>query len=150
VNADAVLANAGLIWIGLAVLLGVAELLAPGVFLIFLAIAAGATGAAALALPDLPLAAQLGSFAAWSVITVLIGRRWYRDYPVETSDPLLNDRRARLKGALVVVEEPIVGGHGRVRVGDGAWPARGPDALAGARMRVIAVEDGVVVVEAAE
>ena len=149
-NWEALTANAGLVWIALAVLLGAAELAAPGVFLIFLALAAGATGLATLALPDLPLAAQLASFAAWSVVTVLIGRRWYRDYPVESTDPLLNDRAARLKGALVVVEEPIVGGHGRVRIGDGAWPARGPDAVAGAQMRVIAVDAGAVVVEATD
>ena len=44
--------------------------------------------------------------------------------------------------------EAIVGGRGRVRVGDGEWPASGPDAAAGAKMRIVAVEGGVVRVEA--
>ncbi len=136
-----------LLWLAAAVVLGIAELLVPGVFLIFLAIAAAVVGVALLALPDLPLAAQLGAFAVWSVVTVLIGRRWYVDYPVETSDPLLNDRAARMVGEIVTVSVPIVAGSGRVRVGDSEWPAAGPDAEAGTRMRVVKVTGGIVSVE---
>lgn len=139
--------GAGAIWLALALLLGVAELLVPGVFLIFVAVAAGITGIATLALPDLPLAAQLASFAVWSGVTVLVGRRWYRDYPVTTSDPMLNDRAARLIGEIVTVEQAIEGGSGRVRVGDGMWPARGADAAIGAKLRVVEVENGVLSVE---
>jgi membrane protein implicated in regulation of membrane protease activity len=135
------------VWLGAAVALGVAELVIPGVFLVFLAIAAAITGALVFAVPDVPTAVQFGAFALWSVIAVLIGRRWYADYPVATSDPLLNDRAARLIGEIVVVEEPIVGGRGRVRIGDGTWPARGADADAGERVRVVAVEGGLVVIE---
>ncbi len=134
-------------WLIAALLLGIAELAVPGVFLVFLAIAAAVTGAAVFALPDLPVTAQLGSFAVWSVVTVLIGRRWYVDYPVEGGDPMLNDRAARMIGEIVTVETAIVEGHGRVVVGDGGWPARGEDAPVGARVRVVAVQDGAVVVE---
>ena len=141
------LSHAGALWLVAAVLLGLAELVVPGVFLIFLAIAAAITGAAMLALPALPLAAQLGSFAVWSVASVLIGRRWYTDYPVSTSDPMLNDRAARLVGETVTVVVPIVAGDGRVRVGDGEWPASGADAPTGTRVRVTAVESGILRVE---
>lgn len=134
-------------WLIAAVMLGIAELLAPGVFFVFLAIAAGVVAATLLALPDLPLPAQLGALGAWSVATVLIGRRWYRDYPVESRDPLLNDRAGRMIGASAIVSAPIVGGRGRVRIGDGEWPATGPNADAGTMMRVTAVVDGVVSVE---
>ncbi len=134
-------------WLIAALVLGIAELAAPGIFLVFLAIAAAITGAAVFVLPDLPVAAQLGAFAVWSVVTVLIGRRWYRDYPVHDGDPLLNDRSARLVGQMVVVETALNDGRGRVLVGDGSWPARGPDAPVGTRVRVTAVIDGEVVVE---
>lgn len=133
-------------WLIAALLLGIAELAVPGVFLVFLALAAAITGAALLAL-DLPIAAQLASFGMWSVVAVLIGRRWYTDYPV-ASDAHLNDRTARMVGEVVEVETALVDGRGRVRVGDGAWPASGPDAPAGTRVRIVAVEGGVVVVEA--
>jgi membrane protein implicated in regulation of membrane protease activity len=134
-------------WLIAALVLGIAELAVPGVFLVFLAIAAAITGIAVYALSDLSPAAQLGAFAVWSVVTVLIGKRWYRDYPVEGGDPMLNDRAARMLGQVVIVETAIVRGHGRVLVGDGGWPARGPDAAVGERMRVVAVEDGTLIVE---
>lgn len=137
----------GLWWLAAAVALGFAELLVPGVFLVFLALAAAITGVATLALPGLSPEAQLGAFAVWSAVTVLIGKRWYRDYPVETSDPMLNDRVARLIGTTVVVTQAIENGRGRVRVADGEWPARGPDAAAGVRARITGAAEGHLIVE---
>ena len=139
--------GAGAIWLAVALALGVAELLAPGVFLVFVAAAAAMTGLTVLAAPDLPLAAQLASVALWSAVTVLIGRRWYRDYPVPEGKRL-NAPGQRLVGCEVVAEAAFVAGQGRVRVGDGAWPARGAPAAAGERLRIVAVEDGTLVVEA--
>ncbi|OYY79400.1 MAG: hypothetical protein B7Y43_03010 [Sphingomonas sp. 28-62-20] len=143
---DGLIANAALLWLGAAILLGAAELMVPGVFLVFLAIAAAITGLAVFALPVLPLSAQLVAFALWSVVSILIGKRWYHDYPVATADPLLNDRGARLIGELVTVVTPIIQGEGRVKVGDGEWIAIGADAAAGERLRVTAIRDGKLVV----
>ena len=134
-------------WLIAALVLGIAELAIPGVFAIFLAIAAAITGIAVLALPDLTPAIQLTSFAVWSGVTVLIGKRWYRDYPLDTTDELLNNRAARLVGQVVTVETAIDHGAGRVRIGDGSWPARGPDAAIGASVRITAIADGTVMVE---
>lgn len=134
-------------WLIAGVALAAAELAVPGVFLVFLAMAAAITGLAVLALPALPLAAQVASFAVWSVVAVAIGRRWYRDFPVDAADPLLNDRAARLVGQIVTVERAIVGSDGRVRVGDGSWPARGDDAAVGETVRVVAVDGATLVVE---
>lgn len=134
-------------WLIAALLLGIAELAVPGVFLVFVAVAAAIVGVALLALPDLPLAAQIGAFAVWSAVAVLIGRRWYRDYPVAGDAARLNDPAARLVGAVVSVERAIEHGSGRVTLGDGAWPARGPELPVGARARVVAVDAGVLVIE---
>lgn len=134
-------------WLIAALLLGIAELLAPGVFLVFLGIAAAITGVLAFALPDLSAPAQLASFGAWTIAAVLIGRRWYRDYPVDSDAALLNDRGAQLVGQIVVVEVAIANGSGRVLVGDGSWPAAGPSLPAGATARVVAVNGGVLAVE---
>lgn len=133
-------------WLVAALALAIAELVVPGVFLVFLAIAAAMTGAALLAIPGLPLAAQLASFGVWSVVAVVIGRRWYSDYPVAT-DARLNDRARDMIGQVVTVETAIGDGGGRVIVGDGSWPARGDDAEAGTRVRIVSVEGGVVNVE---
>ena len=137
----------GAAWLIAALVLGIAELLIPGVFAIFLAIAAAVVGVAVLVLPGLTIPAQIAAFAGWSVVTVLVGKRWYVDFPVASSDPQLNDRAARLTGQIAVVEVPIGDDGGRVRIGDGSWPARGAFAEAGARMRIAEIRDGVVIVE---
>ena len=147
---DMLAAHPGALWLAAAVLLGIGELAIPGVFLIFLAIAAAVTGVATLVLADLPIAAQLLSFAIWSGVTVAIGKRWYRDYPVESADPKLNDRVARLIGEIVVVSDAIADGEGRVRIGDGTWSAHGPDLPAGAKARIVAVAGSTLIVEPAD
>lgn len=132
-------------WFIAAVVLAVGELIAPGFFLIWIAAAAALTGIAAL-VSGVPLAAQLGLFAAFTLLSTWGGRRWYIAHPVPSSDPLLNDRVARLVGESVVVVEAIQGGRGRVRVGDTVWEARGADAPAGAYVTVVGADDGALVV----
>jgi membrane protein implicated in regulation of membrane protease activity len=127
------------VWLIGAAVLGIAEMLVPGVFLIWLAAAAALTGFATLFF-DLSLAFQFGLFALVSLVAVYIGRRWYANNPVESSDPKLNDRAARLVGDIVVVVSPIENGVGRVKVGDSVWNARGPDAQIGTSVRVIGAD----------
>lgn len=132
-------------WLIGAAVLGIAEILVPGVFLIWLAAAAAVTGFAALL--GVPLAFQFGLFALLAIAAVMIGRRWYSNNPVESSDPLLNDRTARLIGETVVVVNAIENGQGRVKVGDGVWTAKGPDAAVGAYVRVTGARGGCLLVE---
>ncbi|MBY0283767.1 MAG: NfeD family protein [Sphingomonas sp.] len=146
-SSSEILGSAGLVWIMLAVALVIGELASPGIFLIFLAAGALVTGVTMLALPDIPFLVQLVSFTAWSAVAVAIGRRWYTQFPVATSDAMLNDRSARLVGEIVTVVAALDGGEGRVRVGDGEWRASGSTADVGVRMRVVAVRDGVLIVE---
>jgi hypothetical protein len=88
----------------------------------------------------LPFAFQLILFALLAMAAVYAGRHWYERNPVASADPRLNDRTARLIGQTVTVVDAIRGGEGRVKVGDGVWAARGPDAEEGARVRVIGAE----------
>lgn len=134
------------IWLIGAAVLGIAELLMPGIFLIWLAAAAAVTGLAAL-LFGAPIEFQFALFALLAIAAVYVGRRWYSANPVVSSDPLLNDRAARLVGQTVVVVEAIAGGTGRVRVGDSVWNARGEDAEVGARVRVVGAEGTCLKVE---
>lgn len=135
-------------WLVFAALLGVAEVLIPGVFLIWVALAAAVTGLVALAFPiSVPL--QLLLFAGLCLVSVWGGRRWYTANPVDSQDPLLNDRTARLVGEIVTVVEPIDNGHGRVKVGDSVWSCRGPDAPVGTRVRVIGADASELKVELA-
>ncbi|MET0338661.1 MAG: NfeD family protein [Caulobacter sp.] len=133
-------------WLIFAALLGIAEVVLPGVFLIWIAVAAAVTGLVALVLP-IPVPAQILVFAALCVAAVWGGRRWYAANPVVSADPNLNDRTARLIGEIVTVVEAIEGNQGRVKVGDSVWTARGADAPVGARLRVIRAEATILWVE---
>src|SRR3546814_21038647 len=79
-------------WLSLGVLLAAAEIVAPGFFLIWLGGAAVITGIVAWVLPlGVPL--QLGIFAVLAVIILYGARKWLRDNPLVSTDPLLNKRR---------------------------------------------------------
>jgi membrane protein implicated in regulation of membrane protease activity len=133
-------------WLIAAAVMGIAEMLVPGVFLIWLAAAAALTGVIALLLPINP-ASQFALFGLLSLAAVYVGRRWYSANPIESSDPLLNDRASRLIGETLVVVAAIENGRGRVAVGDTVWPARGTDAGVGSRVRVTGADGTALLVE---
>ncbi len=133
-------------WLLAGALLGAAEIIIPGFFLIWFAIAALITGALTL-LFDISVPLQIGLFAVLAVFSVYVGRKWFADNPIISSDPKLNDRGARLVGEIVAVVEPIEHGTGRVKVGDSVWSARGVDAATGTRVRVTGADGSVLLVE---
>lgn len=135
------------VWLIVAMALGIAEIFVPGVFLIWLAAAAAMTGLAALIL-GIPLAFQFALFALLSIGAVYLGRRWYSNNPVESSDPLLNERGARLIGKTVLVAEAVDEHHGRVRIGDSDWSARGGPAGEGEQVRIVGIDGNCLRVEA--
>lgn len=136
----------GWLWMIGGVVLLAAEILAPGFFLIFIGAAAVAAGLFTL-LFDLGLPAQLALFALYSLIAVMVGRRFYAVEDGPGSDPLLNDRSGRLIGKVVTVVEAVDAHGGRVRVGDGEWSARGGPAAAGEKVRISGVDGNCLTVE---
>ena len=136
-------------WLIVALLLGIAEILVPGVFLIWLAAAAAITGLIATFI-NITVAGQFGLFGLLSLAAVFFGRRWYLTHKVKSEDPLLNDRSARLVGRTVTVVEAISTTSGRAKVADGEWPAKGPDMKKGTTARVVAVEGGILQLELLE
>jgi membrane protein implicated in regulation of membrane protease activity len=136
----------GWLWLIGGVLLLILELIAPGFFLVFIGAAAIATGFFA-ALFGLGVVPQLALFALYSVIAVLVGRKFYNVRGTESSDPLLNDRVGRLIGKSVMVVSSVDEHSGRVRVGDSEWGARGGPASPGDRVRITAVEGNCLIVE---
>jgi inner membrane protein len=137
----------GWLWLIGGVVLLIAELIAPGFFLIFIGAAAIATGIATL-LIGLPLALQMAVFAVLAFLSVRIGgRRAYATRYDYSADPLLNDRAGRLLGKVVVVVQPVDAHGGRVRVGDSEWSARGGPAAAGERVRIVDIDGNCLKVE---
>lgn len=133
-------------WFALGLVLAGLEMVVPGVYLIWLALAALATGALAFAFdPGLPL--QIVNFVFLSLIIVFTARRVMTDQPIASTDPLLNNRMGRLVGQTGTVAVAIEHGEGRVRQGDSEWSARGPELAAGTRVRIIGFDGGTLVVE---
>jgi hypothetical protein len=48
------------------------------------------------------------------------------------------------------VQQEIVNGEGRIKVGESTWKARGPDAPVGAKVRVVGAKAAVLEVEPAD
>lgn len=136
-------------WIGAGLVLAALEMLVPGVYLIWLALAAIATGVLVLAgEPSVPI--QIVSFVSLSLIFAYSSRRFLRDQPIDSSDPLMNNRAGRLVGQTATVTQAIEHGEGRVRIADGEWLASGPDCPAGTRVRIAGVSGACLAVEALE
>jgi membrane protein implicated in regulation of membrane protease activity len=136
----------GWLWMIGGILLLIAEIIAPGFFLVFIGVAALATGAFTL-LFDMPLAFQLILFTIYALVAVMIGRKVYANQAVDSTDPLLNDRAARLVGRSVTVIAAVDEHSGRVRVGDSEWSARGGPGRPGERVRITGVDGNCLLVE---
>jgi membrane protein implicated in regulation of membrane protease activity len=136
----------GWLWLIGGVVLLIAEVIAPGFFLLFIGAAAIVTGLFTL-LFSLGTAAELALFALYAVLAVLIGRRFYGNRAGESADPLLNDPARRLIGRIVTVVAPVDEHSGRVRLGDSEWGARGGPAAPGERVRITGVEGNCLTVE---
>ena len=130
----------GLVLVGL-------ETLAPGVFLVWLGIAAILTGLAD-ALFGLSWQAGLIVFAVLSLVSVAGGRALTRRKgDVSGEEPLLNRRGEALVGRSFALDRPIAGGEGRIRVDDTVWRVLGPELPAGATVRVVRAEGASLYVE---
>lgn len=121
----------------------VLEIFAPGTFFLWSAVAAGLLGFVVLIAPGIDWQYQVLLFAVLSVATIVAWRLYRKRVPEESAEPLLNRRGQQYVGRVVTLAEPIVNGHGRVKVDDTLWRAEGTDLPAGARVKVVGV-DGVV------
>ena len=134
------------VWLTLGLLLAALEMLVPGVYLIWIAVAALITGVLT-AVFDVSLPMQMIDFVFLSLIVAFSARRFLRDKPIESADPLMNRRGARLVGETATVVQAIEHGSGRVKLGDSEWIAHGPNIGAGEHVRVSGSEGAILLVE---
>lgn len=135
-------------WLILAVVLFVLEFMLPGVHFLWFGLAAVVVGFLALA-TGISWPYQVIAFGIIAVLTVFWVRRYVRSDAVTSDLPDLNERGQQYVGRSLVVDEPILNGRGKVRVGDTVWQAEGPDAPKGARVKVTGARGTVLVVERA-
>ena len=134
------------VWLTLGLVLAGLEMLVPGVYLIWLAVAAIVTGVLT-GLFDLSRPMQVIGFVFLALILAFSAKRFLRDKPIESSDPLMNRRGARMVGETALVVQAIEHGSGRVKLGDSEWIARGPNVAAGERVRISGSEGAILLVE---
>ena len=136
----------GWLWLIGGVVLLIAEVLAPGFFLVFIGAAAIAAGLFTV-LFGLGTVAQLALFALYAVVALMLGRRFYASASAERGTVHLNDPTRRLVGKVVTAVAPIDEHSGRVRLGDSEWSARGGPAAVGERVRITGVDGNCLKVE---
>ncbi len=134
-------------WFVLAAVLMGLEVLLPGAFMVWLGLAAAATGILSFFMPlGWPLALLV--FAVLGVVFAWVGRHFaHRADAGDKEQPFLNRRADALVGQSFTLSEPIVNGEGRIRIGDTIWHLRGPDMDAGTRIKVVRIDGGKLVVE---
>ena len=81
------------------------------------------------------------------IADVLIDFVWAHPSVLPTDQPDLNRRGEQLVGLIVVVEDAIEHGRGRVRVGDTLWSVEGTDMPAGAKVRIVSARGTLLCVE---
>lgn len=124
-------------WLIFGFILMALELLAPGVFMFWLGLAALLVGLVSFAFNP-SWQTQLLMFAVFSVAAVPLWRRFaLNSGEASRSNPFLNRRTDALVGREFTLEKPIVDGAGTVRIDDTIWRVAGPDTPAGSRVRVV-------------
>jgi membrane protein implicated in regulation of membrane protease activity len=122
-------------WLIAGLVLMALELIAPGVFMFWLGLAALLVGLLSFVItPSWQL--QLLMFAAFAVAAVPLWRRLARHKP-DNNNPFLNKRADALVGRVFTLDKPIIDGAGTVRIDDTIWRVAGPDAPAGSRVKVV-------------
>jgi hypothetical protein len=135
-------------WVAAGVLL-ILELVAPGIFFIWLAIPAALTGFLDWRY-DFGWQLELMIFAGLSVVSVFAGRKFlWKQRAFESDRPTLNQRMLDFVGRNYILDEAIVEGRGRLTIDSTIWEVLGPDAPRGSRVKVTGVDGLRLVVEPA-
>ena len=135
-------------WLIVGLILMALEVLAPGVFLLWLGLAALLVGIISL-FADWVWQVQVIAFAAFSLAAVPLWRRLATQSSENPDSRFLNRRSDALVGRVFTLDKPISDGSGTVRVDDTVWRISGPDCPAGSRIKVVRSDGASLVVEAA-
>jgi membrane protein implicated in regulation of membrane protease activity len=130
-------------WWVLGAIFVILEIFSPAAFFLWLGIAAGLVGFILLAVPELQWEYQLLAFAIFSLVSILLSKRYFHYHPIKTDQPKLNRRGEQYIDRVFTLEEPVINGYGKIRVNDSTWKVEGEDCPAGTKVIITGV-DGVV------
>jgi len=138
----------GWLWFVLAAVFLLIELTVPGVFMLWLGLAAILIGVISLTMV-LSWQAQLIAFAVLSIACIPVWRYFARKVEGPVERPFLNRRAESYVGRVFTLEKPIVDGVGTIRIEDTVWRVSGPSLPAGSRVKVARADGADLEVEAA-
>lgn len=133
-------------WFALALLLVIAETLGAAGFLIALGMAAALTGIFVW----LFVITWQWQLVCFSIFSIFFAFAWWRFLKTRTilmpPPSLINRPIEAMIGRTVTLVEGIENGRGKIRVNDAHWFVTGPELPAGSKVKVIAVEEGTLLV----
>lgn len=122
-------------WLILGILLMGVEALAPGVFMLWLGLAALIVGVLSFGVVN-SWQMQIVGFALLAISMVPLWRHFAVRASERADNHFLNRRTQQLVGEVVTLETPIVDGFGTIKLGDTIWRVEGPALAAGTRVRI--------------
>lgn len=126
-------------WIVAGVLL-LAEMAMPGFFMLWLAVAAALTAVADMVF-HFSWMGEILTFSALSFLSVMASWRFVMEgRNIKSTSPHLNQKHEGFVGKTFILNTAIVNGSGKIKVEDALWDVDGPDAEAGTRVKVVAVD----------
>jgi hypothetical protein len=132
-------------WLIIGVVLMGIETFAPGVFMLWLGLAALIVGLLSFGIVW-SWQTQIIVFAVLSIAMVPLWRNFSRRNARPTDKPFLNKRAEGLIGRVFTLEKPIVDGVGTVKIDDTVWRVSGPDTPAGSRVRIVSADGAMLTV----
>lgn len=123
-------------WFVLTFIIGIAELLGGGLFLIFLSMATLSTGFIVYFMSP-SLSVQLVIFSVFAIISLAGAVVMRRRLNAVSDTQIINSPMDRMIGQRMTVVEPISATSGRVKARDGSWLARGSPADVGDEVVVV-------------
>jgi membrane protein implicated in regulation of membrane protease activity len=132
-------------WLIIGVVLMGIETFAPGVFMLWLGLAALIVGLLSFGIVR-SWQTQIIVFAVLSIAMVPLWRNFSRRNARPTDKPFLNKRAEGLIGRVFTLEKPIVDGVGTVKIDDTVWRVSGPDTPAGSRVRIVSADGAMLTV----
>jgi len=126
------------------------EMFAPGAIFLWIGAAAGVVGAVLYFIPSLTWENQFMIFAVLSVASIVLSKMFFKKHPIETDSPTLNRRGEQNIGRVFTLTEAIVNGVGKVKVDDTIWKVAGADRDIGHKVKVVAADGNILMVEPAD
>lgn len=135
-------------WFALALIFIIIDVLTGANFLfLWGGISAALVGFLLLFVPNITPEYQLMVFGFGVMSSILVWYFFLRKRSKPSDRPTLNLRNEQYIGRFFHLDEPIINGRGRTRVGDTWWRVGGEDMPAGTRVQVVGVDGVILLVE---